>query len=367
MEILNATRMQTGFTMGLAPSGRESLVVVIKGTFRFPERGETPSLAEEQVPLIEADTFTGEPGLSSPVFESDYAPRKRRCDLLLVGTAHAPRGVPVERVTVSLRVGSFFKSFDVVGNRVWERRRGTTTISRPQPFVAMPISYDNAFGGVDDTDEDPARHDAYRSNPVGRGFHLRPDDSSIEGRPLPNTEQTDQPVTQPHGDYRPMAFGPVGRGWQPRAPLAGTYDEDWQANRFPFLPDDFDERYHQAAPADQQIDYPVGGEEVVLFNLTPEGQTYFRLPQLQLPIEFTRLNRSRETVDAVLDTVLLEPDQRRLVLCWRASVELRRNVFEVPSAVVGRMPNGWYRARETGKSYYRSLDELVSNERSDRV
>jgi hypothetical protein len=40
MELINATRMTAGYNMGLEPSGRESLVVVIKGTFRFPQGSE---------------------------------------------------------------------------------------------------------------------------------------------------------------------------------------------------------------------------------------------------------------------------------------------------------------------------------------
>ena len=37
MELINATRMVAGYNMGLEPSGRELLVVVIKGTFVLPE------------------------------------------------------------------------------------------------------------------------------------------------------------------------------------------------------------------------------------------------------------------------------------------------------------------------------------------
>lgn len=59
MELLNATKMQAGYTMGMAPDGRESLVVVVKGTFRIPEEGREPELAEEQVPLVMADVFAG--------------------------------------------------------------------------------------------------------------------------------------------------------------------------------------------------------------------------------------------------------------------------------------------------------------------
>ena len=39
MELINATRMQAAYTMGIEPSAREHLVVAVKGTFAFPERG----------------------------------------------------------------------------------------------------------------------------------------------------------------------------------------------------------------------------------------------------------------------------------------------------------------------------------------
>lgn len=109
MELINATRMTAGFSMGLEPSGRELLVVVIKGTFRFPQPGEPAShfaLHDEQLPLVMADTFTGEPGRSAPVHEVDFAPRKPRCDVLLLGCAHAPHGRPATRVETGIRIGS---------------------------------------------------------------------------------------------------------------------------------------------------------------------------------------------------------------------------------------------------------------------
>jgi hypothetical protein len=121
MEFLNATGMQAGYTMGMQPDGRELFVVAIKGTFTIPANGEEPRLAEEQVPIFEADSFTGEPGFSAPLYESDYAPRKARCDVLLHGSAYASGGKPAKRVRVSLQVGSVSKSINVVGNRVWKK------------------------------------------------------------------------------------------------------------------------------------------------------------------------------------------------------------------------------------------------------
>uniref|UniRef100_UPI003A9571EC DUF2169 domain-containing protein n=1 Tax=Marinomonas gallaica TaxID=1806667 RepID=UPI003A9571EC len=48
--------------------------------------------------------------------------------------------------------------------------------------------------------------------------------------------------------------------------------------RWPKLPLDFDFAYWNAAPKDQQIDYPQGGEDVVLIGLHPQGTLRFKLP-----------------------------------------------------------------------------------------
>ena len=366
MELINATEMPAAYTMGMKPDGRELLVVVVKGTFMIPQSGEESSLAGEQAPLVMADEFTGEPGFSAPKYESDFAPVKPRCDVLLLGSAYAPGGNPAEKITVSLRVGSISKSFDLVGDRVWKTGLTGLEASRPKPVTVVPISYDNAFGGVDNLQPDPARHRTYLSNHVGKGFYEQADPQLIDGKPLPNTQESKQPITSPRGSYRPMAFGPVGRAWQPRPQFAGAYDQNWIDNVFPFLPADFDERYYQSAPADQQTDYLKGGEEVVLLNLTPQGQTTFNLPTISMPITFYFKNYEEKETAAVCDTLILEPDLGRFMMAWRASIPLKKNIFEVAQAVAGRMPRGWYRARELGKTWYPSLKELVDEKKAER-
>ena len=150
MELINSTRMVAGYTMGMEPSGRELLVIVIKGTFRIPtEDGAPLRLHDEQLPLVMGDVFFGEPGLSAPKYEVDFAPRKQRCDVLLNGSAYAPGGKPTRRVEVAVQIGSWSKSFAVVGDRVWEAAGAGIGASAPIPFTVMPITYDRAFGGTD--------------------------------------------------------------------------------------------------------------------------------------------------------------------------------------------------------------------------
>ena len=366
MELINATKLQAGFTLGVQPDGRELLVVVAKGTFTIPQFAEEPILAEEQVPLVMTDVFTGEPGFSAPVYEIDFAPRKPHCDVLLNGSAYAPGGKPTDRVTVSLRVGSLTKSFDVVGKRVWEIGLLGPRPSQPEPFIKMPISYNGAFGGVDRSQEDPTKHRWYPTNHVGIGYHeytLLP--KYIDGMPFPNTEETDNKVTNPRGNYRPMAFGPLGRAWQQRVKLAGTYDKQWLDNQFPFLPTDFNEEYYQAAPADQWMDYPKGGEEVDLANLTPQGHCTFTLPVMPVPVEFFRCDGEQIEMSGVVDTLLFEPDLGRFMMSSRCALPLKKNIHEMECVVVGIKPQRWYEdeglitPQVPEKRRFKSLDAMI--------
>lgn len=360
MELINATKMVAGYTMGLRPDGRELVVVVVKGTFTIPGPGQEPQLAEEQAPLVDADVFTGAPGFSAPLYEADYPPFKPRCDVLLNGSAYAPAGKPTQQVTVSFRVGSMTKAFDVVGNRKWNAGLLYFAPGSLEPFTQMPISYNNAYGGVDRSNPDKPQF--YPSNHAGVGYHVDTSARAMHDKPLPNTQESGKAITSPNGKYKPMAFGPVGRAWQPRPKWAGTYDQNWLDNVFPFLPADFDERYYQSAPEEQQIPYPQGGETVELINLTPAGKTTFTLPKREVPVVFFRRGGEREPKQAVIDTVVVEPDAQRFLVCWRTHTLLRRNIFELTQAVAGRKSRGWWRAQDTGKDYYPSLRELVHNQ-----
>ena len=347
MQLINATRMVAGYTMGIEPSGRELLVVVVKGTFAIPRNGEPVRLADEQIPLVMADTFTGEPGFSAPVYEADFAPRKHTCDVLLIGSAHAPGGRPVPRVDVGLRVDGMSKHFTVVGDRVWRVTASGIVASHPQPFTSMPITYDRAFGGVDDRHEDTSQHAAFMRNPAGRGFHKHLRAEWLDNAALPNTEELGRTIASPDSfEYMPMALGPLGRAWEPRSKFAGTYDDKWLEDQFPYLPFDFDERFYQAAPLDQQIPYPQGGEEIVLANLSPDGVERFVLPTFDAPFHVFPKGGGREDGRLVLDTIVLEPDRRRFQLTWRATRPLRRNIFEVAQAMVGRRSSAWWAERE---------------------
>jgi len=340
MNFVNETKFEADWTLGFEPDGRELLVVAIKATFQIPKNGDEPELAEEQVPLTEADEFTGEPGFSATLYETDYAHRKPFCDVLLNGSAYATGGKPTEHVTVRIQVGKIEKFFNVVGDRVWDRILFKMTPTLPVKFLRKKISYDVAYGGSDKDKKDPDKVKTYIKNPIGVGYYPISNGKHLIGKALPNTEEPGKKVKSKNAKYLPMSFGPIGRNFASRVVYAGTYDQQWLDNIAPFWPYDFDYRYFQAAPPDQQMPYPKGGEQVVLKNLSPRRITSFRLPRMSMPILITPYRGKDQQLNPVIDTVIIEPDHGRFTLTWRTSLPLRRNCFEISQTVVGKVAQG---------------------------
>jgi hypothetical protein len=273
--------------------GTEVWVVAVKATYDILPGGEL-CVAADQLPVYRA--AVPHEGLESLLSESDLGPRRPATDVLLVGCAHAQTAAPVPELNVAWCVGPVRRAARVVGQRrVGRGLLGALSgwVSGPfgdiEPFTRMPLTWERALADPD-------------LNPVGCGRER------MDGR-------SDSPnvVPLPGGGAKPVGFGPIPSHWQPRRDHAGTYDERWFEHRSPLLPEDFDPRHWQSAPADQQVKPHLrGGEPVALLNLTPagfamDGKVAFMLPRLSLSFE-TRfhdgsIERSRSVIHAVvLDT-----------------------------------------------------------------
>ena len=351
----------SGFSIGIDPTGREHAVVVAKRRLEFPVvSGDLCTWSDHAPELCQSDEFSGELGLTAVTFESDFALRKPFCDVIISGAAYAPQGAPAPLVYAMLQCGPISKTLAVFGHRVWERFVLGQAPSAAIPFDRQVISYDVAFGGsdaLDPTDETPAM---YPENTVGVGWHRRRNRSFIEGIALPNCEDPHHLISAPWDTVTPASFGPLARGAPARAKFAGTYDDAWVENRFPHLPDDYDDRYAQSAPLDQQMRHPVGGEIIKLGNLTPnhDGLFEMRLPKLDLPFVFSRKHGQDIATQSVTDTIIIEPDTRHIDVVTRASIPLKRDILEMKDAIIGERSRGFWRARTLGKTYYAGLGGL---------
>ncbi len=293
-------------------------------------------LSPKQSEVCRVPRFRGDPTNSSLLFETDLIHKKSRTDVIVHGHAYAQDGSQATMIAVRLRVGSIDKTLSVYGDRIIEGGFVGVTASHPLPFTRMPITYERSFGGTDQQDENPKRHACESSNPVGVGFGTAM--KHVNGRPAPNIEYPNSPYRGfDHG--RPAGFGPIARHWTPRSKFAGTYDGRWEKERMPLLPSDFEERFYQCAPEDQQTNgFLRGGELVELFNMTPGGYLSFEVPRIRFSFS-TQLGIERVEHRANLHTVIIEPDIPLVTLVWHSSLSCHGREHSLHKTVIRRKRN----------------------------
>jgi hypothetical protein len=312
--------------------GFHQWLVAVKATFDVRPDGKV-TLADKQVAPLLAPAYRGDPAQSSLVFESDLLALKPGTDVVLEATACAPRDRPVATVPVSLRVNEQEKTLLVHGTRVYYRGAVAMTTSAPRPFTRRPIVYEEAFGGNDLAHPDRRKQRIDLRNPVGKGVAADP--ATRENQAAHTIEYPGEPADK----VGPAGFGPLASFWSPRAEWAGTYDAEWERTRKPLLPRDYDDRFAQAAPADQQFARALrGGETVTVVNMTPEGALRFQLPKIHLTFD-TMVSRRIEEHRASLATVHLATETMKLSLIWQTALRVAtRDADYLDYTLIGEKP-----------------------------
>ncbi|WP_331346891.1 DUF2169 domain-containing protein [Cellvibrio sp. UBA7661] len=349
MDLLNGSPFVLDTHQAMDKTGQKYIVALVKATYDFPKDATSlPRLAKTQTPIYAADVFEGEPGFSSPIFESDYGLRKARCDVVINATAYAPQQQPVAELLVGMRVHECQKVLRVVGDRTWQGFLGLSP-SAPELFTEMPISYSRAFGGSLPPQNEKDSGISYAANPVGCGYAKGKHTALLKGTKVPNLEHPDKPIRQCDGNYQPYSLGPIGRSWEPRLSCAGTYDDDWKENTFPLLPADFDEAFFQCTPKDQQIPFPVGGEAITLMNLHPTRERiHFLLPDLEMPMVLLTKQHIQHKLKPVVDCLTLNPDKEEFTLLWRAHFPIKRSLNEILTVAIGKISQCKWRSLVMG-------------------
>lgn len=330
-------------------------VIVLRLTFdmsALDTGDQVMNYAAEQTPLCTEDAWIGEPNQSPPLWESDFAPYKPKCDIIVVNAnSTPPKGKKSEQTHIakarrwlcgvsliaSDNTPTWKKMLAVTG----PRRLGFFGVSSPELAAGVDIHYGNAYGGerksplVDLLAKDgktitkKAGSDAWDTderNPIGVGYghsfiRYQPEDKRAPQLETSLYKPFKGGRRQRH--YPPVSLTAIGRAWLPRRQLAGTYDEDWRKEQWPLPPLDHDYSYWQCAPEDQQIAYPASGSRLTLVNLYPGQEIWTgRLP-LHLPcIRLKKTNDPQEGSDELmnLDTIIINPRDKQVVAVFRATV-----------------------------------------------
>lgn len=303
-------------------SGEETWVVAIKACFDFTATGQVV-LAEEQQAITMTAEYTDETNTALR-YDTDLPECKVATDVLINGTAYAPDGHPAKQWIVNARVGPINKSLLISGDRVWQKGLFEPKLSEPAPMLSLPLDYQHAFGGHDPSGSENTQP-VYARNPIGCGYAQ--EKSAFINMPAPNIEYLSSPIRRWQDQPSPAAFSAISGNWQPRIGFAGTYDQAWEDQRHPLLPEDFDPRFFQCAPLDQQVPgFLKGGEQVELLHLTPIKKLSFCLPKASFHLATRFSDGHKEVHRAHLYTVIIEPDQHRIVMVWHSRLPCHHRV-----------------------------------------
>jgi hypothetical protein len=313
---------------------RPVMVALIKATFSFDVHGRV-ELADEQMPV----NFAGERWTDAPASSYKYEPETALCkmstDVVLIAHARPP-GRGASQAEVGIKVGRVQKTAIVFGDRFWVLTKDGVTRTRPNQLERLPLTWENAFGGRDDARSTPERAVLEPRNPVGTGFGT-PLSKEGDFLRLPNIENPAQLIAE-YGDVvEPCGFGFTSPEWQPRAGFAGTYDQQWSDSRKPLLPVDFDRRFFNAAASGLVAPgYLRGDEDVVVLNAAPVPRLAFRLPGVPPPgCRVVLRNHTETDLRTNLDTVIVNTNEARLVLIWRAYAPVAGGPHDVAAIQVG--------------------------------
>ncbi|SMF29694.1 hypothetical protein SAMN02745866_01921 [Alteromonadaceae bacterium Bs31] len=316
LQLKNSTPFAASATVFANAAGVDTLYVSVKASFSLTKEGWI--LSEEQVELNAEDIYHGDAASSSLKSPSDMHTGKPGTDVIVIGNAYAPAGTSVQAMDVRLAFAEKQKILRVFGDRTWQKGK----ISSPEPFTEMPIVFERAFGGGPE-------HKVNELNPVGTGYAGGRDAAEMEGVPLPNIESPHQLVASVKDEPEPVGYAAIAPHWLPRRSLAGTYDQQWQQTRAPFLPHDFDSRFCQSAPSDQVCGtYLQGGEPFLIEGMHPGGQLRFSLPSVGL-VSKIELKSRTEVAAFNMETVLVQPNDLKINLVWRAAVACGKQVSNI--------------------------------------
>jgi hypothetical protein len=267
MDIKNNTPFEFIGLPNYDKEGFEVFTNIVKGTYTISTH-RSLAIADDQVPITMADEYWGEPGVSPVKYESDLAVYKPSTDLILLGFAYPYKGKKIKKADVNFGVGSTKKN---------------ATVKSSQTADRLPLYLMDNFR---------AKKSFFNSN-------------------------------------KPNGFGFYPKQYKPRIQYAGTYDDQWQKERCPFLPKDFDYRFFQAAyPELITPKYLRGDESFFAENVSPNGPIVSDLPGINIRVK-TIFEQKVIEENAQLDTVILEPEENRVSLLWRQMIPCQGMIMDI--------------------------------------
>jgi hypothetical protein len=353
---------------GEAPNGEPIISVIFGMTFDVAKDGACSAKGYrivEEWKYVKARVATKFTKPSLLVRDTDLYAWRNLTDVVVQGTARSES--PVKSMELALSVSGSDAKFErplvVTGDRWVDARRGTATLSDPEPFTEMPLTYDRAYGGTDEVAEerfaDPellnffvtqidARENeelsefSYPRNPAGRGYLV--DGGGLHGMAWPNLEFPEsrlkldsvvQPLERWGERPYPAGFDWFAHAWFPRQAFAldfpethdeklpeverklGLFDPGFEDKTIPERPKHPFANGAHPFLARRRLN---GKETIRVTKTSRDGRDFFaKLPGLEPKVSLRIPGEPKVVLPAALDLVFVETELDQVTLLWRAT------------------------------------------------
>lgn len=262
---------------------------------------------EEETPAIINDDpiYAGDAGFSAMISDHDFPIHKKNTDVLVYGKAKTYAKKPMSSHTCRLLIDEHIdKSLIIIGERQWIDHSGSFTVSSAKPFIEREIDYTNAIGG----DE---------RNRLGSG--IADTNEELASMKVPSVFYVGQNWQANSNKVQVAGFGPLPPFFSERSRWAGTFDERWQEERRPLWPIDFDDRFYQSAPHDQQCKgYLIGGERLMVSGFCHNDALSFRIPTEKYQATVTFQDKEERALMPIY-TIWIDANKKRVEVVYTAS------------------------------------------------
>ncbi|MCL1961068.1 MAG: DUF2169 domain-containing protein [Desulfovibrionaceae bacterium] len=321
-----------------SPAGQMVQILLVKGTWALSSgrlappqrqapiwmRDETVALGALDLDPVQRQVIAGREGQAWLRYESDLVPPKPRFDLIINAWVQRKGRTFFELPGAVDFQGQRLLSLNAFAPRIWGSGVLSPIIKAAKaPVAKVPAFNVFAFGGPANravaagsgAQKPVAERKHWPANQDGMGYCTEA--MGVAGVALPWLETPGRPIRQWNDRPPVAALGHASRADQPRRALQGTVNKESSA-----LPADFDPRYYNAAPPELQLlQRPRPGDKVELLNLSRDGHCAFGFPSVTLQaMGEERGGRRHAPAPLHWDTLLIEPEEDRACLVWRAQL-----------------------------------------------
>ncbi|MER2494643.1 DUF2169 domain-containing protein [Vibrio neptunius] len=283
-------------------NGHEVWVIAAKRQWQLNEGSWQEVPAEE---IYDDPVYLGEAGMSAMKVDHEFPVSKQNTDVLVYGKARAYAKRPVTYHECRILIDSHIdKTIAVHGERKWVEHGGTVTVSHPTAYVEAEIDYSKALGG----DE---------RNRVGCG--VAKSSAELMAMPVPSVFYPNEEWAPNTKNLRVAGLGPIPPFFTQRVKYAGTFDDAWQEHRRPLLPEDFNPKFYQSAPEDQQCNgFLEGGERLMMSGFSHDDVLAFRIPAEKY-VAVADFGEEKLSAAMAMYTLFVDTEEQRLTISYNAS------------------------------------------------